>query len=101
MKDTPNHLKTLEEIEQEAMPGLVEVLHKEGLEAVRSALWEMMGWHQGYTSPAWRNRATKEQKKIGWEMTVRIEKILAEVLNEAHKQQTEEVLETFTEGPDR
>ena len=43
MKDTPNHLKTLEEIEQQAMPGLVEVLHKEGLEAVRYVLWDMMG----------------------------------------------------------
>lgn len=100
MKDTPDHLKILEEIEQEAMLGLVEVLNKEGLEAVRYALWDMTGWHRDYSPPAWRNRATEEQKKIGWEMAVRIEKILAEVLNKAHKQQTEEVMETLSEGPE-
>jgi hypothetical protein len=33
--------------------------------------------------PAWRSRATAEQKREGWEMAVRIEKIIATVLDEA------------------
>jgi hypothetical protein len=33
--------------------------------------------------PVWMNRTTKEQKRIGWEMSVRIEKIIATVLQEA------------------
>ena len=35
-----------------------------------------------YTS---RNRATDEQKRIGWEMAVRIEKIICTVLREARE----------------
>jgi hypothetical protein len=38
MRDTPPHLKPLEEIEREGISGLVEVLHKEGLDAVRYVL---------------------------------------------------------------
>ncbi len=52
------------------------------------------------TPPAWRNRATAEQKRKGWEMAVRIEKILCTVLHEAHDQQVEEVMETLSEGPE-
>ena len=40
------------------------------------------GWHRDYSPPAWRNRATEEQKREGWEMAVRIEKIIATVLRE-------------------
>ncbi len=47
----------------------------------------------------WRNRATEAQKRIGWEMAVRIEKILCTVLNEAHRQQVEETMHTLSEGP--
>jgi hypothetical protein len=50
-------------------------------------------------SPVWRNRATNEQKRIGWEMAVRIEKIIATVLQEAHERQTQEVMDTLSEGP--
>ena len=32
---TPAHLKALEELEREAIPGLVEVLREEGLDAAR------------------------------------------------------------------
>lgn len=35
MNSTPPHLKTLEEIEREGIPGLVEVLREEGIDAVR------------------------------------------------------------------
>jgi hypothetical protein len=100
MKDTPHHLKTLEEIEREGLPGLVEVLREEGLDAVRYVLWDATGWHRDYSPPAWRNRATAEQKRIGWEMAVRIEKILWTVLDEAHKRQVEETTETLGEGPE-
>ncbi len=34
-------------------------------------------------------------------MAVRIEKIIATVLDEAHKRQVEEVMETLAEGPER
>ena len=47
-----------------------------------------------------RNRATEEQKRIGWEMAVRIEKILCAVLDEAHERQVEEMMETLSEGPE-
>ena len=48
MIDTPPHLKTLEAIERECLPGLVEVLRWEGIEAVRYALWDMTNWHADY-----------------------------------------------------
>ena len=35
----------------------------------------------------WRRRATDEQKRVGWEMWVRMEKIIATVLHEAHGRQ--------------
>ena len=37
---------------------------------------------------------------MGWEMAVRIEKILCTVLDEAHKQQVEKATETLSEGPE-
>ncbi len=100
MRDTPAHLKALEEIEKSGLPGLVEVLREEGLHAVRTVLREATGWHRYYSPPAWRNRATAEQKRKGWEMAVRIEKILCTVLDEAHKRQVEETAETLSEGPE-
>ncbi len=100
MGSTPPHLKTLEEIEKECIPGLVEVLHQEGLETVRYALWDMTGWHANYDPCVWRNRATEEQKKVGWEMWVRMEKILCTVLREAHEWQIEETMDTLSEGPE-
>ncbi len=100
MKDTPRHLKVLEEIEEAGTPGLLEVLREEGIDGVRYALWDATGWHRDYSPPAWRNRATDEQRRIGWETAVRIEKIIATVLHEAHERQTEEVMDTLSEGPE-
>jgi hypothetical protein len=101
MKDTPPHLQTLEEVERSAIPGLLEVLREEGIDGVRYALWNASGWHRDYSPPAWRNRATEEQKRVGWEMALRIEKvIIATVLDEAHKRQVEEVMHTLQEGPE-
>ncbi len=65
-KDTPPHLKTLEEIERKYIPGLVEVLRWEGIEAVRYALFDMTGWHEGYDPCIWCGQAPEEQKKAGW-----------------------------------
>ncbi len=76
------------------------MLREEGLDAVPYALWDMTGWHRDYSPPAWRNRATEEQKRIGWEMAVRIEKILCTVLHQAHERQVEENMDTLAEGPE-
>jgi hypothetical protein len=78
----------------------VEVLREEGLDVVRYVLWDATGWHRDYSPLAWRNRATEEQKRKGWEMAVRIEKLLCTVLDEAHKRQVEETTETLSEGPE-
>jgi len=80
-REIPPHFKALEEIE---------------CEGVRHAT----GWYREYGTPDWRNRATEEQKQVGWEMAVRIEKIICTVLDEAHKRQTEEVVDTLSEGPE-
>jgi hypothetical protein len=94
------HLKSLEEIERDCVPGLVEVLKTEGIEGVRYALWDMTRWHEHYDPCIWRSRATAEQKRVGWEMWVRMEKIIATVLAEAQEQQAEEAMDAFAEGPE-
>ena len=98
MRDTPAHLQALEEIERAGISGLIEVLRQEGLDGVRYALWDATGWHRDYSPPVWRNRATQEHKQIGWEMAVRIEKILCTVLSGALKRQVEEIMETLLRG---
>jgi hypothetical protein len=50
---------------------------------------------QRLSSLRWRNRATAEQKRIGWEMAVRIENILCAVTRKAHKRQVEETMQTL------
>ena len=52
-------------------------------------------WHHTYDPLLWRNRATVEQKRRGWELAVRIEKILCTVLHEVHERQVEETMETI------
>ena len=76
------------------------MLREEGIDGVRYALWNVSGWHRDYSPPAWRSRATEEQKREGWEMAVRIEKIVATVLHEAHERQREEVMDILEEGPE-
>jgi hypothetical protein len=63
-------------------------------------LWDATGWHRDYSPLSWRNRVTDEQKRVGWEMAVRIEKILCTVLDKAHYRQVEETMETLSEGPE-
>jgi hypothetical protein len=41
----------------------LEVLRKEGTDGVRYALCKTTGQHGGYNPPAWRHRATAEQKR--------------------------------------
>jgi hypothetical protein len=100
MSPIPEHLKVLDKIERDGIPGLVEVLREEGLDDVRYVLWDATSWHRDYSPPAWRNPATEDQKKRGWEMAVRIEKIIATVLHETYKRQVEEVMDTLEEGPE-
>jgi hypothetical protein len=100
VSDPKPHLKTLEEIERTCVPGLVEVLRQEGVEGVRYALWDMTDWHRDYDPCVWRHRATPEQKRVGWEMWVRMERIIATVLDEAHKRQVEEAMDALAEGPE-
>lgn len=98
---TPEHLAALEEIERHGIPGLVEVLRHEGLEAARYVLWDATGWHTDYAlALAQRGMTTKEQKREGWEIFVRIEKILATVLHQVLRQQVEETMDVLSEGPE-
>ena len=94
------HLQALEEIEQASIPSLLEVLREEGIDGMRYALWNVSGWHRDYSLPALRNRATKGQKRRGWNMVVRIEKIIATVLHEAHERQVEEAINVLSERPE-
>jgi hypothetical protein len=45
MSTAPRHLRILDEIERQCLPGLVNVLREEGLEAVRYFLWNTTGRH--------------------------------------------------------
>ena len=99
-RNEKRHLKTLEEIERDCIPGLVEVLRTEGVEGIRYALWDITEWHIKYDPCIWRSRATEEQKRVGWEMWVRMEKIIATVLKEAHERQVDVTMEVFEEGPE-
>ncbi len=100
MSDIRPHLKALEEIERDCIPGLVEVLRTEGIKGVRYVLWDMTGWHEYYNLGLWRTRATEGQKRVGWEMWVRMEKIICTALGEAHKRQVEEAMNVLEEGPE-
>ena len=100
MSDPKPHLKILEEIERTALPGLLEVLRAEGIDGVRYALWDMTVRRRDYSPAAWRSRATDEQKRVGWEMWVRMEKIIATVLHEAHERQVGEATDALEKGPE-
>ena len=82
------------------MPCPVEVLRTEGIEGVRYAPFDMTGWHRDYDPYVWRSRATEEQRRVGWEMWVRMEKIVAAVLHEANERQIGEALVVLAEGPE-
>ncbi len=97
----PEHLEALDEIERGGLPGLAQVLRVEGLEAVRYVLWDATGWHNDYgLALALRREATKEQKLEGWEVFIRMEKILATVLHEVLRQQVAETMDAISEGPE-
>ena len=64
MRDTPPHLKALEEVEREGIPSLTEVLREEDIDAVKVRPVVRARLAQGlHRSAAWRNRATEEQKR--------------------------------------
>ncbi len=52
MREQPTHLKAFEEIERASIPGLVEVLREEGLDAVRHVVWDATGCGRDYSPPA-------------------------------------------------
>ncbi len=93
MSEARPHLKTLEEIELTCVTGLVEVLRTEGVEGVGYALWDMTGWYRDYDPCVWRSRADEKRKRIWWEMWVKMEKIVATVLHEAHERQVGEAMD--------
>lgn len=95
------HLDVLQEIERDGLPGLVEVLRQEGLEAVRYVLWDVTGWDRDYGFLlALSNDISEEQKRVGWEMFVFIEKILVTVLHEGLRRQAGETIDVLSEGPE-
>lgn len=100
MSDKHLPLKSLEEIEGEVLYNLLEVLRQEGLDVVRHVLWDATGRRRNYDPQARRNRAAEEQKRLDWETTLRIEKILSTVLHETHERQVEEVMEKLSERPE-
>lgn len=98
---TPEHLEVLKEIESDGLPGLMEVLRQEGLEAVRYLLWDVSGWDKDYAlALSWSNGVTSEQGRKGWEMFALIEKILVTVLHEVLRQQAQETIDVLSEGPE-
>ena len=60
----------------------------------------MTGRHRDYDPCLWRNRATEEQKRVGWETWVRMDRVMYAVLREAHERQVEEAMEAPGEGPE-
>jgi hypothetical protein len=98
MKDSAQHLRTLEEIERDCIPGLANVLREEGLEAVRYILWDMTEG-TAITTPA--SGATEEQERIGWEKWVRMDRIMGAVLRDAHEPQVEAKMDALEVGPGR
>ncbi|MDP9480375.1 MAG: hypothetical protein M3R38_32725 [Actinomycetota bacterium] len=75
------------------MPGLVEVLHTEVIEGVRYDLFDLTGRHRDYDPCVWRSRADEKRKRV------RMEKIIATVLREAHGRQIGEAPYALEEGP--
>ena len=62
----------------------------------------MTGWHHNYDPCLWRNRATEEQKRAGWETWATMGRIMcAVVLREAHERQVEETMGALSDGPER
>ena len=59
----------------------------------------MTGWHANYDPCIWRHRANEEQKRIGCEMWVRMDRIMCAVLREAHEGQVEEAMDALADGP--
>jgi hypothetical protein len=94
MRETPYHLEAPEEVERVCIPGLVEVLREEGLEAVRYFLWDPTGWNHNHDPVLWRNRTAEKQKREGWETWVRMDKLMRAVLREAHERHIGETMET-------
>lgn len=75
------------------------MLRQEGLDAAGFILGSLTGWYEKYALAS-ESRVTEEQKRRGWEMFVRTEKILVKVLHAALKQQAEEAMDALSDGPE-
>ena len=77
----------------------MEVLRQEGIDAIWYALWDATGLPRDYI-PRLEESDCSGTERVGWEMAVRIEKILCSVLHEAHDRQVEKTIDTLSEGPE-
>ena len=59
------------------------------------------GWHRDYDPCVWRDRATKERKRIGWGMWVRMDRIMCAVLRDAYEPRVEEKMDVLEDVPGR
>ncbi len=82
------------------MPAIREILRQEGIEGVKYYLWEATGWHEAFDPYVLGDAASEEQKRVGWEMALRIKKIISKALYEEHKQLEEEIRRLAAEGPE-
>ncbi len=101
MSDAKPHLRTLKEIERAGVPGLPRGGPADG-EHRRRPL-RPVGHDRlapRYDPCVWRSRASDGQKRVGWEMWVRMEKIIATVLHEALGRQVVEAMDALAEGPE-
>lgn len=64
MKYIPLHLKALEELEREGIPGLVEVLRDEGIDAVHYIFWDAIGWHRDFDETSLATNTTGMENPI-------------------------------------
>ncbi len=69
--------------------------------AVRYVLWDVTRWYRDYGFLlALRSDVPEEEKRVGWEMFVFIEKILVTVLHEGLKRQAGETMDALFDGPE-
>ena len=100
MKDVYSTLEALDKIALNKTPVIREILRQDGFEAVKFYLWEATGWHEDFDPYVLGDDAPDEQKIMGWEMALKIKKIISKALYEEHKQQEEAIHRLTFEGPE-
>jgi hypothetical protein len=100
MDKKPQYLIAIEEIEKEWIPALRNLLRWELLDEFKFTLWGLSGWHEDYDPYIVDEEATEEQKKEGWEMAIRMKKIMARVMYEEYDRLIQEIELYESEGPE-